>query len=105
MASKKSTKKAVKEEGPNCTFTRSEVAAAVLGVIREKFGDATITENSDFEDDIGADADAKGLLFVPLKRALKREGCQLKKFSPTACEKADTPKDMIDAICKDFGVT
>jgi hypothetical protein len=100
---KKPSKKAAKAKA-TCTFTCDEVAGIVLDVLREKFGDDEIQADSDFEDDIGADGDAKKLLFIPIRKALKRDGCNLNKFSPTTCEKADTPQDIIDVICKDFGV-
>ncbi|HKC64977.1 MAG TPA: hypothetical protein VKB86_15150 [Pyrinomonadaceae bacterium] len=87
-----------------CSFTRQDVSDIVIEVIEQTLGVQFVTEQSNFEEDLGVDSDAQALLFFPIKMSVEKVGCLLKQFNAQTCQNAKTVGDIVDAICKDFGI-
>jgi hypothetical protein len=87
-----------------CSFTRQDVSDIVIEVLEQLLGKKFITEQSQFDEDLGVDDTAKALLFFPIKMSVEKVGCMLKKFNSQTCQKAKVVGDVVDAISKDFGI-
>jgi hypothetical protein len=87
-----------------CSYTRENVSDIVIEVLEQLLGEEDITEESEFDEDLGVDDNAKALLFFPIKMSVEKVGCLLKKFTSQSCKKAATVGDIVDGICKDFGI-
>lgn len=87
-----------------CNYTRDEVSATVVDTLNQVLGEEDITEESELDADLGLDVQARELLFFPIEKSVIKVGCKFKKFTTTACGKAKTVGDIVDLICKDFGV-
>lgn len=87
-----------------CSYSRDEVSEIVIEAIEQLLGKQFVTEESEFDEDLGIDDAAKGLLFFPIKMSVEKVGCLVKKFNSQTCQKAKTVGDIVDAICKDFGL-
>lgn len=80
--------------------SRKEVSTIVLKFFRGIEEDETITEETDFDDDIGVDAEARRGYYRPLKKRFDKRGCPLKGVGPVDFEKADKVKDVVNFIWK-----
>lgn len=87
-----------------CSFSRQDVSDIVIEVIEQTLGKQFVTEQSEFDQDLGIDSDAQALLFFPIKMSVEKVGCMLTKFNAQTCQKANKVGDIVDAICKDFGI-
>jgi hypothetical protein len=86
-----------------CSYTREEVTALILEVFRSQFGTMNIHEDTPLGDDgLGADGDAKGFFFFPIKMSVEKVNCTFKQFSPETCRRAETVGEIIDAAFSDL---
>jgi hypothetical protein len=108
-AAKKAAKKATKKAGKKalsvaatCGLTRDEVTDTVLSALRDGLG-FEVEADTSFED-IGLEPSTLTLLFIDLQGSLDKGACRFDEFDAAACEGAENAQEIIDAICKDFGI-
>lgn len=89
-----------------CSHTRGDVSRLVLEVLSGIHEDQVVVEASEFgPQGINADAEFRSTYFSPIRAAVETDDCRLKKFSPADCEQAETVRDIVDAVWKDFKPT
>jgi hypothetical protein len=76
----------------------------VIDTLNQVLKDETITEESEFDADLGLDQKAKELLFFPIEKSVIKVGCKFKKFTTKTCGKARNVGEIVDVIAEDFGV-
>lgn len=90
-----------------CGYSRQEIEKIVVGVYRGILKDDTITKDSRFGPgkEIDIDDFARRLFFFPIKQSVDRvPDCIVRKLTPDKCQKAKTVGDIINEICKEFGI-
>ncbi len=98
---KTASKKALAAEA-TCGLTREEVTNTVLSALRDGLG-FEVEPDTSFED-IGLEPSTLTLLFIDLQGRLETGACRFDEFDAAACEGAENAQEIIDAICKDFGI-
>lgn len=91
-----------------CDYTRKEIDRLVVRTYRRIQDDDTITRFSRFGPgkEIDIDEFARRLYFFPIKQTVDRApDCIVTKLTPNKCQKAKTVGEIIDEICKEFGIT
>lgn len=82
---------------------RDEVSELVLDVLRGLHFDREVNEESQFGVDILLDEKARRLYYYALRIHLEKLGYVFCNFSVEDCEKAESVKDIVDAVWRDLG--
>ena len=85
-----------------CTLKREDVSEIVVDILRNLHNDPSITEFSRFGIELMVDPFARATLYPPpITASIKQEGCILKTFGPTDCQKAQDVEDIVTAVWND----
>lgn len=85
-----------------CELTRNDVSNIVLGILRRIHRDNTITEFSRFGIELLVDPFARATLYPrPITEEIKEEGCFLRVFGPSECQRAQDVEDIVTAAWND----
>lgn len=82
-------------------LTREDISKLVLDATRRLHFNPSITEESRYGIDLVQDNKLKDLYYYALRIELENLGFVFRDFSPEDCVKANSIKDVVDAIWED----
>ena len=83
-------------------YNREQISELIVGILRELHFRQDIHEGSRYGEDLVVDESVKKLYYYAIALHLEKLGCLLVDFSPNDCEKAESVKDIVDAVWNDI---
>ena len=83
-------------------YTREQISGLILDILRGLHFRQDITEESRYGVDLLVDEGVKTLTYYPIVMHLQKLGCILVDFNSMDCEKAESVKDIVDAVWNDL---